>query len=89
MTENPFEMFSAPEDYASWDRYDEQIDKIDLPTIERQRVRSGLRYFRSLMGEDFLEKTIQTGHPFISMLTNAAPRERIYLAELAEQSAGL
>jgi len=84
MNENPFEMFSTPEDYASWDRYDEQVDKIDLPTTDRQRVRSGLRYFRSLMGDNFLKETVRTGHPFTSMLTNAAPRERIYLAELAE-----
>jgi hypothetical protein len=84
MTENPFEMFSVPEDYTSWDRYEEQIDKIDLAPMERQRVRSGLRYFRSLMGEDFLTETIQIAHPFISILTNVAPRERIYLAELAE-----
>jgi hypothetical protein len=36
------------------------------------------------MGENFLKETVRSGHPFISMLTNAAPRERIYLAELAE-----
>jgi hypothetical protein len=85
MSENPFEMFRSTEDYVNWDRYDEQADKIDLPAIDRQRVKNGLSYFRSLMGEEFLKATAQTGHPFISILTNAAPRERIFLAELAEQ----
>lgn len=88
MSENPFEMFSSAEDYVNWDRYEEQVDRIDLSTFDRQRVRSGLQYLRTVLGDDFLKDTIRTGHPFSSMFTNAAPRERIFLAELAEHMKG-
>lgn len=82
-------MFHGAEDYVNWDRYEEQIDRIDLSTIDRQRVRSGLQYFRAVLGEDFLRDILRTGHPFSSMFTNAAPRERIFLAELSEQMKAL
>jgi hypothetical protein len=85
MTENPFEMFTTPNDYVSWDRYVQQTDKIKLTATDRQRVRDALKYFRSLMGEDFIQRILNSPHPFLSMITNAAPRERISLAEVAEQ----
>jgi hypothetical protein len=87
-SQNSFEMFKSPNDYANWDKYDQQVDNIDLPKRDRQRVRIALGYFRSLMGEDFLGNIVNTGHPFWTILTNVAPRERVVLAELAEQVQG-
>jgi hypothetical protein len=89
MTENPFEMFRTPEDYVNWDRYDEQINALDLSLSDQARVRSALQYFRAILGETFLKETLTIGHHFVSLFTNAAPRERIYLAELAESMKGL
>jgi hypothetical protein len=89
MSENPFENFNSGKDYVNWDRYEEQVDKIDLSPSDRQRVRSGLQYFRAVLGEDFLKDTLRTAHPFSAIFTNVAPRERIFLAELAEQMKAL
>jgi len=84
MSDNPFEMFNSADDYVTWDRYHEQIESINLSEPDRERVRGGLSYFRSIMGEDFLKRIAHTQHSFFPMLTNAAPRERIFLAERAE-----
>ena len=82
-------MFNSAEDYVNWDRYEQQVDEIDLSLLDRQRVRSGLQYLRAVLGEEFLKDTIRTSHPFSAMFTNAAPRERIFLADLAEQMMAL
>jgi hypothetical protein len=89
MVKNPFEMFSTEEDYYNWDRYDAQLDHIVLSELDRERARKAIRYFRRLLGEDFLRDARRTGHALLQPFLNAVPRECLHMAELAEMMKAL
>lgn len=89
MSTNPHEMFRTMNNHFDWNKYDEQLDHIALSNAERTRVRKALRYFRTLLGEDFLSEAARTGHPLLIVFFNAAPRARLHMAELAEKMSAL
>lgn len=85
MDKNPFEVFKTEEDYASWDKYDEQLDLIELTEADRGRARRSIAYLRRLLGEDFLQNAWKQGNPLVPWyFTNAAPRARLSLISFAE-----
>jgi hypothetical protein len=85
MDRNPFEVFKTEADYVSWDRYDEQLDLIELTDAQRDRARMSIMYLRKLLGEDFLQIAGRQGSPiFYWFFTNAAPPARLALISFAE-----
>src|SRR5947209_11576590 len=84
MGQNPHAIFNSRDDYFDWDKYDEQLDHIELSDIDRDRSRGSLRYLRALLGEEFLRDNRKTGNPMLSCFLNAAPRARLQIIDLAE-----
>jgi hypothetical protein len=73
MSSNPFSMFTKPDDYVDLNRYEEQVDAIELSETDRQRVRDSIAYMRNLLGNDFLRKASAEGTALFSIFSNAAP----------------
>src|ERR1051325_699326 len=85
MDKNPFEVFKTEADYVSWDKYDEQLDLIELTDAHRDRARRAISYLRKLLGEDFLQIAGRQGNPvFHWFFMNAAPPARLSLISFAE-----
>jgi hypothetical protein len=90
MDKNPFEIFKNEDDYASWDKYDEQLDRIELAEADRARARRSISYLRQLLDEDFLQNARQQGNPILPwFFLNAAPCARLALTSFAEALEGL
>lgn len=85
MSKNPFEIFKDEDDYVSWDKYDQQLDLIELTSADRVRARKGIMYLRELLGEGFLQIAREQGNPIYHwFFTNFAPGARREMASFAE-----
>ena len=87
MKPDPLAIFQSREDHVSWGKYEHQIDLIDeLREEEKQRAKSGIRYLRRLLGNQFLRHGAADGNPvFLWFFNNSAPHARRFLIRLAEE----
>jgi hypothetical protein len=65
MDKNPFDVFETEDDYVNWDKYDEQLDLIELTEADMGRARRSIAYLRKLLGEDFLRIAGRQGNPVL------------------------
>jgi hypothetical protein len=85
MRTDPSAIFKNYEDYVSWDKYIEQADLIEgLTDEERQSLKRGIKYLRTFMGEQFLQRAAREGNPiFFWYLRQAVPHAKRSLIRLA------
>ena len=85
MKTDPSTIFKNYKDYVSWDKYIEQADVIEgLTDEERQSLKRGIKYLRTLMGEQFLQRAATEGNPiFFWYLRQAVPHAKRSLIQLA------
>jgi hypothetical protein len=85
MDRNPLEVFEKEDDYVRWDKYQEQLDLIDLVEADRGRARRSISYLRNLLGEDYLQIAGEQGNPILPwFFMNAAPPARLALISFTE-----
>lgn len=82
---DPHAIFKTYEDYVSWDRYEEQAELIEgLTDDEMRRLKSGIRYLRGLLGDDFLQRCVEKRNPLLWYMRNAVPHAKRSLIRVAE-----
>jgi hypothetical protein len=82
--QSPHSIFRSSSDYHSWDKYLEQLDLIELSSVDNKGAKDALISLRSFFGENFLKRCFQKGHPLRSDFANSAPIARLQLTRLAE-----
>jgi hypothetical protein len=85
MKTDPSAIFKTYEDYVSWDKYIEQSELIEgLTNEERVSLKGAIRYLRTLLGEQFLQRSAEEGNPvFYWHFRNAVPHAKRSLIRLA------
>jgi hypothetical protein len=85
MEADPHELFKTMEDRWSWDKYIQQVDFIELSTLDRQRAKDALVYLRGLLGEGFLQRAETERNPiYLRFFVNAAPPARLALIRFVD-----
>jgi hypothetical protein len=80
-------IFETREDHFNWDKYEQQSDLIEpLSDANKHRAKTGIRYLRVLLGEDFLQRAAEDGNSILAWyFLNAAPCARLSLIQLVEE----
>ena len=81
---SPHTVFQEKSDNTDWDKYIEQIDLIKLSKKQKANFLEAVEFLRLLFGENFLKKCLRHGHPFMSLMFNAAPMARLQFIEFAK-----
>jgi hypothetical protein len=86
MSQDWQQFFKNPEeDSVRWDPYILECDFIEgLTTEDRQRAKQALKYLRKVLGEGFLKRASEQGHPLLPLFINHAPWTRLKLIGLAD-----
>jgi hypothetical protein len=83
--DNPHQVFETLEDRCNWDKYIDQVEFIDLSTIDREKVKDSITYLRRVLGEGFLKRAIREANPiyhwYFAQATAGARQSLIRLVE--------
>lgn len=86
MATHAYEIFKTPEGVLEWDNHIRHVGTIDEFTDEQKELaREALSYLRQpdVLGEAFLSRARQTGHPLYGYFRNTAPWTRRWLTRFA------
>ena len=87
MESHALAIFQTREDHFNWDKYEQQSDLIEpLSDANKHLTKTGIRYLRVLLGEDFLQRAAKDGNSILAWyFLNAAPSARLSLIRLVEE----
>jgi len=83
--ENKVDFLMKAEDYRNWDKLSEQCNTIEgLTTFEKEKCKRAFQFLKKELGEDFLDISLDTGHPFTWYIITSASWTRKWLIWFAE-----